>query len=288
MKKVLFLVFALTLVLAFGAQATILYWDGTTAAGAITQGSTDGAGLWSAGSVFPDAWSASSAVSTARNNASPYTRTKSAYNTTSGQAAFAEIQFNLTAAGYWDIAATNPSSNIGVGAIKVSSVNNWVGLPTSTSIFSTANAWNSMGIYKATSTTPKIRFDENGVTTNRWYLDQMRLTSATPGAATSLAKSATQLSWVVGNYSSGFDVALKIGSTSVQSWTGLAEGTVSVPLPTLLPGTTYTWTVTAKNVDMSTVSSASFTTEAVPEPGTVAAALALLAPAGMMFRRRRA
>lgn len=283
------------LAIASWAQAAVLYWDGTTSAGAVSVGVVDGQGKWTSASVFPDGWSASTAVSTVRNNVSPYTRTKAAYNTTSGQAAFAEIEFYLTGVGYWEIAATNPAASLGVGAVKVTGLSGWVGLPASTSIFSTGNAWNTMGTFQSTTTTPKIRFDEDSKTTNRWYLDQMRLTSATPGAPTGgtvaggttnvpLTGALNDLSWTAGNYSSFFDVFLSTDGGA--SWgagqhvTGTTYDPDSYPL---LPSQTYTWKVVAGNVDMSTTANfGTFVT--APEPAT----MAFLALGGLLLRRRRA
>jgi len=285
MKKVLFVVCVLAIVLTCSQSfAAVKYWNGTTSGGVVSSGVVEGDGKWTATSAFPDGWSASTAVSTVRVS-SPSARTKAAYNSTSGFGAFAEIEFYLGQAGYWDIAATQSTSSLGTPAIGVANVTGWVGLPATTTMFSTGNVWNSMGVFKTTVATPKIKFTE-GTTTNRWYLDQIRLTAATPGIPTLTAFNPGDiaLNWTAGNYSSFFDVYF--GSTpnpTAKIGTNLT-GT-SVALPGGLAGTYY-WKVVAKNVDM-TASSVEGSFTAVPEPGTVAAALALLAPAGMMFRRRR-
>jgi len=304
MTKRLLCITAIVALVAFAgasAFAAQLYWNGTTSGGTISQGvanQTDG--TWTTGSVFPDAWSASTAVSTVRDNTSPNSRTKAAYNTTSGQAAFATIEFHPTATGYWAIDVTNPAASLGTGAKTVTNVSGISNATwgASTDVFSTGNSWNNLGTFKATNLTPTIRFDEASTTTNRWYLDQFRLTSATPDAATltgiadgavGVALTGNTLSWTAGLYSSAFDVYFGTSATPTSLLSGdLAEGTTSAALGTLTAGTTYFWKVTAKNVDMSADSSVfSFTTLSVPEPSSMLAfATGLIGLVGIIRRKK--
>jgi len=277
------------------AFAAVKYINGTTTANAVAVGVAQTDGQWTAGSAFPDGWSASSAVSSVRYNTSPYNRTYAAYNSTSGQAGYAEIQVSL-AIGYWTIAATQSGTSLGTGAKAVSSLAGWVGLPATTTMFSTGNAWNTMGTYKTTVATPKIRFDENGTTTNRWYLDQLRFTSATPtkvtnvapaNGATGVALTGTSLTWIAGSYNSFFDVFCDTNANpTTLVGSNLVEGTTSQLLSPLASSTTYYWKVVAKNVDNSAAGDIwSFTT--VPEPGSLLAlGTGLLGLFGFIRRRR--
>ena len=278
---------------ATAAQGALLYWDGCKPSGGVSQGVVQGDGKWTAWSAYPDGWSASTALSSVRNNTAPHNVTQAAYNTTSGQAAYAEIEFYLPATGYWEIAATQTATSLGAGVKTVTNLGGWVGLPTTTTMFTTGNVWNSMGTYQATTTTPKIRFAENATTTNRWYLDQIRLTSATPGQAalTGPANGATDvaldadLAWSAGSFTSFFDVFFSVNPNPDSFATDLAGGTSSLDLGTLAENTTYYWKVRAKNVDQTADSEIySFTT--LPEP----AAVVLLALSSVLLvpRRRRA
>lgn len=292
-----FLIIAACLALAAAscmpAAAAVRYWDGCTTLGQLSQNVAQLGGKWVTWSGSPDAWSIHMGVS---GQHSQDNVTRSAYNTSTSQSAYAEIEFYLTGAGYWTMAATQTFTSLGVGSIGVTMLSNCSGLPSTTNAFgSPSGAWNTIGTLKATSTTIKVRFDENNATTNRWYLDQIRLTSATPGAiaytgiadgANDVAAKGSCLSWAAGANSSFFDVYLGPSADSLTKVATVEEGTTSYDLGTLAPFQTFFWKITVRNVDVSTPGSVySFTT--VPEPGSLLAlGTGLIGLLGFIRRRQ--
>jgi hypothetical protein len=103
------------------------------------------------------------------------------------------------------------------------------------------------------------------------------------------AGAGNDLSWAAGNYDSFFDVFLDTSATPTTLVGANLPGTTLSFDPdslSLLPSTTYYWSVTAKNVDVTTPGTIySFTTMAIPEPSM--ALMGLLGGLGMLWAIRR-
>ena len=170
-----------------------------------------------------------------------------------------------------------------------------------------ANGWNLLGSglkYNASTTyTTRLGTSISAETGKRTFFDSVAWAAATPTAVVNTAppNGATgipttgpgnDLSWTAGANNSFFDVFLDINPTPTTLVSGNQTGTTfdpdSVPL---LDGTTYYWSVTAKNVDRTAAGTVwSFTTAEVPEPSAMA--LSLLGGFGLavgaIARRRKA
>lgn len=283
MKRFLILATVLLIVAlaCLPATAAVKYINGATSTNAVSATVAQTDGKWTAASGFPDGWSAAGSVNAGRYNIAPYNRTFCAYNTTSGQSAFMEIEVTLGSVGYWAIAAIQPTASLGTGDKTVTGLVGWVGLPATTNMFSTGG-WNTMGTYYTNVVTPKIRFDERATTTNRWYFDQLRFTAATPGAVTPTYPSDTatnvpitgggnELTWTGGNYTVSYDVYMDASPTSIVPTTKVGSDLTVTTFDAetisggLVAGTTYWWKVVAKNVDMTTATAIrSFTATSTP------------------------
>lgn len=276
------------------AFARDLYWDACNTSGAATYSIIQGDGKWTGWSSNPDNWVLANYVSTVRNKSGIHSVSKCISNSSFSQMGWAEITFYLTATGYWTVAATQPAMSIGTGPIGVTTTNA-TGLPTTTDAFSTGNTWNTIGTLNASSTTIKIKFTETATaSTKSWYLDQIRLIAATPGAVTPMGindGAGGQLAWSAGENTSSFDLFLDTNpdpTTAVAS--DLSADVTSFGLSSLAlqPGTTYYWKVVAKNADKSTSGEVqSFTMAQVPEPGgLLAVGAGLIGLIGVIRRRR--
>ena len=255
-------------------SADTLYWDSYTPAGMLSQNRIQGDGKWTGWSGSPNAWSLANYVSSARYRSYPHNVTLCAQNTSTGQDGWAEITFFLPATGYWTMAVTQPSTHLGTGPIQVATTDA-TGLPATTDAFSTGNTWNDVGTLNASATTIKVRFTETATAANKvWFLDQIRLTSATPGAVTGGALNLdNELSWTAGANNSFFNVYFGESAETLALLGTVDENTLSmgVDFDYLAPGT-YFWKVDAGNVDLTTAGEVySFTVEAVPEPASMLA-----------------
>lgn len=240
-----------------------------------------------------------------------------------GPSRYAQFNFTPATAGYYNIALSWPSSagetatavNLYTGAATGGPTDSWgnaggpVGVIASGTMdmyYKNVGVWNSFTTVQLNSGTAYhvgIYGSRLAIAPeNRVVAGGARFMAATPGAVVNggpsdgainipLTGAGNDLSWTAGSFDSFFDifVELDLGSP-IRVASDLPGTTLSFDPDSLnlLPGTTYYWSVTAKNVDVTTSGPVwSFTT--VPEPSTFG--LGLLGGFGMaawIARRRTA
>ncbi|NLN78662.1 MAG: PEP-CTERM sorting domain-containing protein [Armatimonadetes bacterium] len=214
----------------------------------------------------------------------------------------------LPVAGYYEVSAawaTNTNGKVDAKHVVTSA-----GGATNTALLNQAtadnkNKWMTMGVYKYNANdaanTKVTLTNDNQSTSGSLYLHSIRYVSATPGAVTynGPANGATGeamdfvdlgLSWTAGLYNMAFDVwfgddsnnMTKIMSAFTDTALGLDPGEIQA-------GKTYFWRVDALNVDNVTQGETwSFTTNPIPEPGSMLALASGLVGLFGIIRRKRA
>ena len=143
--------------------------------------------------------------------------------------------------------------------------------------------------------------NDNQSTSSSLYLHSIRYVSATPGAVTNTGPSngATGeamdfvdlgLSWTAGLYNMAYDIWFGEDANNltkiIGNWTGTAVG---LDPDSVEAGKTYFWRVDALNVDnVAQGETWSFTTNAIPEPGSMLALASGLVGLFGIIRRKRA
>lgn len=164
------------------------------------------------------------------------------------------------------------------------------------------NNWMSVGTYKFLSTSNAVlKMTAGTVASGSMYNHSIQFRSATPGAVTNTgpANGATGeamdfvdlgISWTAGLYNMAYDVwfgedsnnMTKIMSAFAGTGLGLDPGGIEA-------GKTYFWRVDALNVDNVTQGETwSFTTNPIPEPGSMLALASGLVGLFGIIRRKRA
>jgi hypothetical protein len=201
--------------------------------------------------------------------------------------------------GYYNVYATWATNSFAAGVAAPTWTVNNAGAAVSTALSQAtgANAWNQIGsglLFNA-GTTYKTRLTTaaTGLSGKRTYFDSVKWEALDPTAASGLIANlngtTANLSWTSGQYNYAVDLYVNDGTGYTKVASGLDGTVTSYALGSLTAGTTYTWQVHSWNAGTEVTSAeGTFQTQsAVPEPGTIVAALSLLSPAAIMFRRKR-
>lgn len=292
MKNVLFLVLVLVLALSVGAQA--LTWMVESRA---TATAGQGFGYFSISGAWSDVTGGSSATGVTaglgQKYSAGYTGRSATYKYTPATTGYydvfstwvksttnhTDIKFTVTNAGTSLVVYKNQAAQSGADMGGT-----WVTLATGLKLLGSTS-------YSVTQTAnTSVSSINQRAQATKWVskIPTAATLSGIADGATGVAWTGTSLTWTAGSYNSQYNVYFGTDPASIPIVaSNLVEGTLSYALPTLEPSTQYYWKVLAKNADVSATSAVRSFTTVVPEPGTVVAAMALLAPAGLIIRRRR-
>lgn len=216
-------------------------------------------------------------------------------------------EVSLPTAGYYNVA--NTFGNVNQAVAKTNA--KWVitNASGSTTVYqdqtqaADKNKWLSLGTYKFnandTAKTKVMLTNDNQSTSGSLYLHSVKFETVTPGAVGyGIANGASidvgdlidlGLSWTAGQYAMAYDVWFGESAGSmvnlIDNYNGLGWG---LDPDSIAAGKTYFWRVDSINVDkVSTGEVMSFSTNAIPEPGSMLAlATGFVGLFGMIRRKR--